>query len=138
MQSLTADCYNSYHDETYHLQAAVPGKDELVCCVWIAIQLHNPSHARIGVRMTVLQTELKGPSIFPRRHLTRDEAARYCAVSVTTFERICDVQPVLLSQFSSRLKRYDIRDIDAWIEARKIANSNAPPSKEDIIDGLCQ
>lgn len=70
----------------------------------------------------------------PRRLLTREEAARYCSVSTSTFDRVCGVRPVLLSDFSSKLKRYDIHDLDVWIDQRKVSNDNRPVSKTDIID----
>lgn len=73
-----------------------------------------------------------------RRLLSRKEAAQYCSICTTTFDRVCKIRPVLLGDYSSKLKRYDIRDIDAWIESKKVANSNVPRSKQDIIDGLCQ
>jgi hypothetical protein len=57
-------------------------------------------------------------------------------MSTSTFDRVCDVRPILLGNYGSKLRRFDVRDIDAWIDSRKIANSNEQPSKEDIIDGL--
>lgn len=73
-----------------------------------------------------------------RRLLSRKEAAHYCSMSAATFVRVCEVRPVLLGNYGSKLKRYDIRDIDAWIDSHKTANSNTPQSKNEIIDGLCQ
>lgn len=49
------------------------------------------------------------------RLLTRDQAAAYCSVSQPTFEACCPVRPVSLGG-SKRLDRYDVRDLDAWID----------------------
>ena len=74
----------------------------------------------------------------PRRLLNREDAAYYCAVSVSTFDRVCDVRPIVLSRFSPKLKRFDIRDLDDWIALRKVSNTNTVPSKIDIINGLLE
>ena len=71
-----------------------------------------------------------------RRLLTCKQAADYCGISASTFMRICDVRPVILSDYGSRLKRFDILDVNAWIEQRKIGNTNLQPSKDDVIDEL--
>lgn len=73
----------------------------------------------------------------PRRLLTRTEAARYCAVSVSTFDRICGVAPILLSG-ASKLKRFDIIDLDEWIDSHKVANNNLKITNSDIIDRLLE
>ena len=70
------------------------------------------------------------------RLLTRGEAAAYCSVSVPTFERVCSIAPVALIKGNSRLHRFDIRDIDAWIDSRKDINDNKPTSNSDLIDRL--
>ena len=70
------------------------------------------------------------------RLLTRRDAAVYCAVSVPTFDRICPISPFALVNGNSRLSRFDIRDIDQWIESRKELNDNLALSKNDILDKL--
>lgn len=56
------------------------------------------------------------------RLLTKAEAAAYCGMSPATFHRLCPVQPV---RFSERLVRFDLFDIDAWIDAFKGPAKNA-------------
>lgn len=73
-----------------------------------------------------------------KRLMTRREAASYCAVSTTTFDRICEVTPVALVKNNPRLHRFDIRDIDAWIQSRKDLNDNVRETKDDLIDLLLQ
>ena len=72
------------------------------------------------------------------RLLTRGDAAAYCSVSVPTFERICSIAPVSLVKNNPRLVRFDIRDIDSWIESKKVLNDNQTASKADVIDGLLE
>lgn len=84
--------------------------------------------------MSIIQT--KPESDAPRRLLNGKEAAFYCGVSPSTFTRICDVGPVMLGRDNESLKRFDIRDLDAWIESKKVANQNEPTSKADLIDRL--
>jgi hypothetical protein len=54
-----------------------------------------------------------------RRLLTKIEAADYCGVCVATFDQICPVCPVALAAGRARLLRYDVTDLDAWIDQRK-------------------
>jgi len=54
-----------------------------------------------------------------RRLLTKTEAAEYCRLSLATFNRLCPVQPVDLGSGNVRLLRYDMRDLDNWIEELK-------------------
>lgn len=70
----------------------------------------------------------------PRRLLNGKEAASYCGISPSTFARVCDVRPVMLGRDNDSLKRFDIRDLDAWIESKKVANQNEANSKADLID----
>lgn len=72
----------------------------------------------------------------PRRLLNGKEAASYCGVSPSTFARVCDVRPVMLGRNNESLRRFDIHDLDAWIESKKVANQNEPNSKADLIDRL--
>lgn len=54
-----------------------------------------------------------------RRLLTKTEAAEYCRLSLATFNRLCPVRPVDLGSGNARLLRYDMRDLDNWIEELK-------------------
>ena len=59
--------------------------------------------------------------------LTRDEAARYCRVSLRTFDR----------QVASEVPRvrigcrclYDKKDIDQWLERHKVGSSTETPNR---------
>ena len=52
------------------------------------------------------------------RLLKKQQAAAYCGVSVSTFAAVCPVTPIALG-VGKRLERYDIRDLDDWIERLK-------------------
>jgi hypothetical protein len=47
------------------------------------------------------------------RLLTKKQAAAYCGVSVPTFNKSCPVSP---SELYSGLKRYDRKQLDAWMD----------------------
>ena len=53
------------------------------------------------------------------RLMTKSEAAEYCRLSVPTFRRLCPVRPVDLGSGNPRLLRYDVRDLDRWIDGLK-------------------
>ena len=68
-----------------------------------------------------------GAVLRPPRLLTKAEAASYLGISENTFGSICDVRPVALADGRARLLRYDVNDLDAWIDSRKGLTT---PSKE--------
>jgi len=45
-------------------------------------------------------------------------AAEYCGMSVATFKKECDVRPIAFGTNASLL-RWDIHEIDAWIDRQK-------------------
>jgi predicted DNA-binding transcriptional regulator AlpA len=47
------------------------------------------------------------------RLVTLKQAADYCGMSPPIFRRLCPVRPI---RFSERLIRYDLVDIDRWID----------------------
>jgi hypothetical protein len=49
------------------------------------------------------------------RMLTKELAAAYCGVSSQTFSAICPVAPIAMGK-GDRLWRYDIRQLDRWID----------------------
>jgi hypothetical protein len=49
------------------------------------------------------------------RMLTKAMAAAYCGVSPQTFSAICPVAPIAMGK-GDRLWRYDIRQLDRWID----------------------
>lgn len=50
------------------------------------------------------------------RLLTKHQAAAYCGLSSPTFCERCPVEPVALGE-GERLKRWDIRALDRWIDS---------------------
>jgi hypothetical protein len=68
------------------------------------------------------------------RLLTKADAAEYCRVSVPTFDRVCPVRPVELEPGNPRLLRYDVRDLDIWIDDMKTGTNGAPPSTDLAAD----
>jgi hypothetical protein len=57
------------------------------------------------------------------RLLNKQEAARYIGFSVSVFDRICDARPIALGDGNPRLNRYDIHDLDDWVERNKGAKT---------------
>lgn len=57
------------------------------------------------------------------RLLKKQQAAAYCGVSIATFAAVCPVTPIALGE-GKRLERYDIRDLDDWIETLRGNNSH--------------
>ena len=61
-----------------------------------------------------------------KRLLGQTTAAAYVGLSVKVFKRECDVKPILMGS-NNRILRYDVRDLDSWIEKRKAGfNDNEP------------
>lgn len=58
----------------------------------------------------------------PIRMMTQAESARHCGRSLIRFKVECPVQPVT---YPNGDKRYDVKDLDAWIDSLKAgAGSN--------------
>jgi hypothetical protein len=67
-----------------------------------------------------------GKTVVPlsiQRLLKKQQAAAYCGVSIPTFAAVCPVPPIALG-IGKRLERYDIRDLDDWIEGLKSSGSD--------------
>lgn len=77
--------------------------------------------------MTTATLRLK---ISPRRMLTGQEAADYCGLPIKKFSNACQIKPV---QLPSSDMRYDIRDLDHWLDGLK---SNHPDEDDEIIERL--
>jgi hypothetical protein len=60
-------------------------------------------------------------NIIPKRMLTKPEAAHHCGRSVKRFEVECDVSPV---KFPNGDSRFDVRDLDKWIDGLKAGKSS--------------
>ena len=56
----------------------------------------------------------------PKRMLTKSEAAHHCGRSVTRFQIECPVKPI---EFANGDLRWDVRELDAWLDSLK-AGSN--------------
>jgi hypothetical protein len=65
------------------------------------------------------------------RLLTRQQAAAYCGVSVSTFSGICPVKAVALGT-SKRLERFDRMSLDGWISS--LAGGEVPVSKDWLAE----
>ncbi len=66
------------------------------------------------------------------RLLTKSQAATYCGLSVSTFGAVCPVRPIALGE-GVRMHRYDVRDVDVWIESFK---SGEPAGKSALRAAL--
>lgn len=55
-------------------------------------------------------------TVIPKRMLTKREAAAHCGRSVSRFDAECPVAPVV---FANGDRRYDVRDLDAWLDGIK-------------------
>lgn len=53
--------------------------------------------------------------------LTKKAAASYCGLSINKFEQVC---PVMAVAFENGTTRYDIIDIDAWLDFLKSGGIN--------------
>jgi hypothetical protein len=52
------------------------------------------------------------------RMLTWKEAAAYCGLPISRFRILCSARPV---HFTATIERWDIRDLDAWLDGLKSA-----------------
>jgi hypothetical protein len=55
-------------------------------------------------------------NIIPVRMLTMAEAARHCGRPLTRFKIECPIQPI---RFQNGDVRYDVQDLDVWINSLK-------------------
>jgi hypothetical protein len=55
-------------------------------------------------------------NVIPKRMLNKSEAAHHCGRSITRFVIECPVQPV---RFSNGDLRWDVQDIDRWLDSLK-------------------
>jgi hypothetical protein len=68
--------------------------------------------------------------IIPKRMLTKAEAAHHCGRSAKSFETECPVSPV---RFANGQLRYDVRDLDTWLDELK---SGRVTDADDIVAKL--
>jgi hypothetical protein len=69
--------------------------------------------------------------VTPKRMLDKKEAAAYCGRSLKRFEAECPVKPVC---FANGDLRYDMRELDAWLDSMKAGAAN--DDVEAIIEKL--
>jgi hypothetical protein len=70
-------------------------------------------------------------AVISKRMLTKTEAAVHCGRPVKRFEIECPIRPI---QFENGDMRYDLRDLDAWIDSLKSGHDE--PDSESIVDRL--
>ena len=61
-------------------------------------------------------------TVVPKRMLTKREAAEHCGRPVKRFETECPVVPVV---FPNGDLRYDIRELDVWLDTLKAGVDDA-------------
>jgi predicted DNA-binding transcriptional regulator AlpA len=67
----------------------------------------------------------------PERILRTSEAARYCGLASSTLEKMrSQRQGPAFIRLSANAVGYEIRELDAWITARKRASSSAGDDAE--------
>jgi hypothetical protein len=66
----------------------------------------------------------------PKRMMKKTEAAHYCGRSIKGFEAECPVSPV---RFANGQTRYDVNDLDAWLDQLK---SGTSAEADDIVGRL--
>jgi hypothetical protein len=64
------------------------------------------------------------------RMMSLRQAADYVGLPLKRFPRLCTVSPIALPENE---KRYDIRDLDEWLDQLKVGDAN---SDADILDRL--
>jgi hypothetical protein len=69
-------------------------------------------------------------NIIPKRMLTETEAAHHCGRPVKRFKTECPVSPVV---FSNGDRRFDIQDLDGWLDSMKAGKST---HNDDIVARL--
>jgi hypothetical protein len=69
--------------------------------------------------------------VHPYRLLTKAEAAFYCRISLKKFAIQCPVKPI---EVTARDFRWDVQDLDKWIDSLK--SSNLDESADSIVARL--
>ncbi|MCK5932913.1 MAG: hypothetical protein KAG89_12165 [Fulvimarina manganoxydans] len=68
-----------------------------------------------------MSTAVLNLRVMPRRMLTVSEAANYCGRSLKVFKAECPVAPIA---FSNGDQRFDMVDLDKWIDGLKDGTSD--------------
>lgn len=67
------------------------------------------------------------------RLLTKSQAAAYCGLSASTFGSVCPVKPIAFGE-GVRMHRYDVRDIDTWIDGLKQGGAENKSVLQQILE----
>jgi hypothetical protein len=78
-----------------------------------------------------MQTATLNFNVLQKRLLSKTEAAAHCGRPVKRFEIECPMQAV---RFSNGDTRWDLRDLDAWIDSLKAGHPDH--DAEAIVDKL--
>lgn len=70
--------------------------------------------------------------IVPKRMLRKSEAAQHCGRPIKRFQIECPVTPI---QFENGDIRWDVHDLDEWLDSLK-SGGGAPAAAEAIIAKL--
>lgn len=65
-----------------------------------------------------------------KRMMSRKDAAVYCGLPVSRFEDFCPIEPVT---FANGSRRWDIHDLDRWIDGYK---GDSDCEHESLLDKL--
>lgn len=68
-------------------------------------------------------------TVVAKRMLTKREAGEHCGRTIREFEMECPVSPV---KFANGDLRYDVRDLDRWLDTMK----NKTQDSDDIVERL--
>jgi hypothetical protein len=66
----------------------------------------------------------------PKRMLDEKEAANHCGLPLAVFKRVCPVKPV---KFPAGPERYDVRDLDGWLDGLKASSDDADVILEKLV-----
>lgn len=80
-------------------------------------------------------TRKAGNDNFPQRLLTKSQAAQYCGLAVSTFGAACPVRPIALGN-GARMLRYDVWDIDKWIDGFRDVGSSPISKFDELMEKL--
>eukprot|EP01037_Dinobryon_pediforme_P011869 gene11869-11957_t len=81
--------------------------------------------APIGEEIMTMMSARAAP-IMPRL-LNANQAATYCGLSIMTFNRLCTVTAIALGdKDDARLHRYDMHELDKWIDSFKAGAAESP------------
>ena len=90
-----------------------------------AMKCHEWGDATMGIledmldRLTAIENAINEQRDAEPRYLTKTEAAEYLGMSTTTIYRLVQAGRLRRVYLSQTMKRFDKRDLDAYMEANK-------------------